>query len=112
MLETDRRNIDVKNLKPVAPPGTSPNIMKNNVMTCISAAETVSKVLCINNAKYSVPTKLPAYVPDRTSLGFENACRKNTKKPLKKQKLKEDRTNFYSFVNSSIAKKSFFFTSQ
>lgn len=32
VLETDRRNIDVKNLNPLAPPGTSAKIMKNKVI--------------------------------------------------------------------------------
>lgn len=45
-------------------------------------------VLCINIAKYKVASKLPAYVPDISSLAFENACLKNTRKPLRKQKLK------------------------
>lgn len=46
-------------------------------------------VLCIIIAKYRVAVKLPAYVPDNGSLDFENACRKNIMKPLKKQKLQE-----------------------
>lgn len=49
----------------------------------------VSIVLCIIIAKYRVAVKLPAYVPDNGSLDFENACRKNIMKPLKKQKLQE-----------------------
>lgn len=50
-LDTDRRNIDVKKRRPLAPPGTSPKIIRNNVMVWITAVTTVSRVLCINIAK-------------------------------------------------------------
>lgn len=94
VLETDRRNIDVKNRNPLVPPGTSARIMKNSVPVWTIANNIVKTVLCMNIAKYNVPTKLPAYVPDRSSLDLENACLKNSKNPLRKQKLKLERNRF------------------
>lgn len=50
-LDTDRRNIEVKNRKPLEPPGTSARIIKNSVIVCITAAIIVKMVFCINMAK-------------------------------------------------------------
>lgn len=86
-MDTDRRNIDVKNRIPLAPPGISPRTIRNNVTTCMIAVITVRIVLCRNRAKYNVAIKLPAYEPDTNKRGFENACRKNTMNPVRKQKL-------------------------
>lgn len=51
VVDTDRRNICVKNLKPVVPPGTSATIIKNNVTICTTANIMVKIVLCIIIAK-------------------------------------------------------------
>lgn len=50
-LETDRLNNCPKNRSPVEPPGTSANIIKSNVITCITANSTVNAVLCAHIAK-------------------------------------------------------------
>lgn len=49
-------------------------------------------VLWRNRAKYNVAIRLPAYVPDTNRRDFENACRKNTMKPVRKQKLYKGNT--------------------
>lgn len=51
VVDTDRRNICVKNLNPAVPPGTSATIIKNNVTICITANTMVRMVLCIIIAK-------------------------------------------------------------